>query len=407
MHRVAITGVGVVSCLGLDLDTIADRLRRGESAVRIDPERVKLGFRSPLTTSPPPIDYSAYLERKPRKTMTESSRQAYVAVRHALADASLDPEEVANDRTGLVFGSDSSCKAAIEQVDLLREHGTTGVISSGHVFRALTSNVTMNLNVLLKTQGASWSLGSACSSGGHAIGQAADLIRLGRQDRVLCGGAQEINWESMCSFDALEAFATGNDDPGAACRPFDRDRNGLVPGGGAAALVLERYDLAVARGARICGEVLGYGFSSDGERISIPSEDGIRRAMEGALADGELTVGAIDFVCAHATGTQAGDGAEARNIRTLFGDAHRPAVCSLKGAVGHELWMAGASQVAYCAIMARKGFTAPSVNFATPDEHSAGLNILTEALPRPPRTVLCNAAGFGGTNSCLAIRFGE
>ncbi|MEN6337886.1 MAG: beta-ketoacyl-[acyl-carrier-protein] synthase family protein [Phycisphaerales bacterium] len=404
MNRVAITGVGIVSCLGADKETVAAGLYRGQSAVEVDPERVALGFRSPLTTRIRDFDATRHLNRKARKTMTDFAVQAHAAATEAIAGSGLALEDLQNDRTGLVFGCDSSCRAAIDQADLVRQHRTTSVIGSGHVFCSMTSNITMNLNALFKTQGACWTLSAACSSGGHALGQAADLIRLGRQDCVICGGAQELNWQSMCSFDALDAFSTRVAAPAGACRPFDADRDGLVPGGGAAAVILERYDRAQERGAPILGEILGYGFSSDGANVSVPSEGGLFRAMTAAVREAGLPLDAVDYVCAHATGTPVGDGAEAVGIHRLFGDAHRPAVASLKGMVGHELWMAGASQVVYCILMAQNGFTVPSVNFERPDQYSGKLRILTERLDRPPRVVLCNSAGFGGTNASLALR---
>ncbi|UCG47397.1 MAG: beta-ketoacyl-[acyl-carrier-protein] synthase family protein [Phycisphaerales bacterium] len=404
MNRVAITGIGIVSCLGIDRDTVAQKLYRGESAVQVDPERLALGFRSPLTTRIPGFEPSRYLSRKARKTMTDFAVQAYAAAVDAIKHAGLTFEDMQNDHTGLVFGCDSSSLAAIEQADLVRKHNTTSVIGSGHVFRSMTSNVTMNLNTLIKTRGACWTLSAACSSGSHAVGQAADLIRMGRQDRVLCGGAQEINWQSMCSFDALDAFSTRTAEPQKACRPFDANREGLVPGGGAAAVLLERYDLAHDRQAPILGEVLGYGFSSDGANISAPDELGLLQAMRMAVGEAGLSLQEVDYVCAHATGTPVGDSKEALGIHSLFGRTHRPAVASLKGMVGHELWMAGAAQVVYCVLMAQNGFTAANVNFEEADEYSEKLHILTEPLEQPPRTVLCNSAGFGGTNSCLALR---
>lgn len=404
MNRVAITGVGIVSCLGTDKETVAKRLYRGESAIEVDPERVALGFRSPLTTRITGFDPTRYLNRKARKTMTDYTIHAYAAAVDAVQDAGLAPEDLQNDRTGLIFGCDSSCLAAVEQVDLVRQHNTTSVIGSGHVFCSMTSNATMNLNALLKTQGACWTLSAACSSGGHAVGQAADLIRLGRQDRIICGGAQELNWQSMCSFDALDAFSTHVSAPHEACRPFDASRDGLVPGGGAAALMLERYDLAQQRRVPILGEVVGYGFSSDGVNVSVPSEGGLLRAMALAVQEAKFSIEEVDYVCAHATGTPVGDGVEALGICNLFGDTHRPAVASLKGMIGHELWMAGAAQVVYCILMAQNGFMAKSFNFEQPDEYSEKLRILTDRLDRPPRAVLCNSAGFGGTNACLALR---
>lgn len=406
MHRVAVTGIGIVSCLGCDVDTVGEALRRGRSGIVVDEERRRLGFRSPLTGRIRDFAPDRILPRKQRKTMPDFAVQAYAAARDALDMAGLPDEAIANDRTGLVFGCDSSCTAAVEQVERLREVGETRSIGSGLVFRSMTSTVTMNLNTLLRTRGACWSISSACSSGGHAVGQAADLVALGRQDRVICGGAQEINWESMCSFDGLGAFSVRLDRPEEASRPFDAGRDGLVPSGGAAALVVERWDLAAARGATILGEVISYGFSSDGAQISVPDQDGMERAMGMALTNAGLAPADIDYICAHATSTPAGDAVEARSIAAVFGPK-TPWVASLKAMTGHELWMSGASQVVYATVMARGGFMAPNANFERPDEASAGLNIAVETIGRAPEHVLCNAAGFGGTNSCLVLRFGS
>lgn len=403
MYRVAITGIGIVSCLGNDLQTVGEALRAGRSGVIADPQRVELGFRSPLSGKISNFE-NGLLSRKQRKSMTDFAVWAYASARDALALAGLEAADICNDMTGLVYGCDSSCIAAVEQVDALLERGETKSIGSGQIFRSMTSTVTMNLNTLLKTRGACWSLSSACSSGGHALGQAADLIRLGRQERVLCGGAQEINWQSMCSFDGLGAFSARVANPAAASRPFDAERDGLVPSGGAATVVLERYDLAEKRGASILGELLGYGFSSDGGQLSVPSEDGISRAMLMALDQGGIGAGEIDYLCAHATSTLAGDAAEAANIRKVFGP-QSPPTSSLKSMTGHELWMSGAAQVVYSTIMAGQGFTAANLNFEKADDATAGLNIIRETIPQAPTKVLCNSAGFGGTNSVLLLGF--
>jgi 3-oxoacyl-[acyl-carrier-protein] synthase-1 len=406
VYRVAITGVGIVSCIGNTIEDVAESLRSGYSGIIIDEERRKIGFRSPLTGAITGFDSRALLSKKERKTMPEFAVQAHAAAYDAISMSKLSMEEVQNSETGLIFGCDSSCISAIEQVDLLRERGETKLIGSGHVFRSMTSCITMNLNTLFKTGGACWTISSACSSGGHAIGQAADLIAFGRQERVICGGAQEINWESMCSFDALGAFSTRLDQPLSASRPFDAKRDGLVPSGGAAAVVLERYDVAQARGAVILGEIGGYAFSSDGNHISVPSQDGLQRAMRKAISLAGINTCDVDYICAHATSTPAGDAAEARNISAVFG-SRTPPVSSLKSMTGHELWMSGASQVVYSTIMAQRGFIAPTINFTEPDEFSQSLNIVTERIDRSPEHVLCNSAGFGGTNSCLVLRFSE
>ncbi|WP_320173229.1 beta-ketoacyl-[acyl-carrier-protein] synthase family protein [Maridesulfovibrio sp.] len=404
MYKVAITGIGAISVLGVDLETIADALKKGRSGIEVDEERIKLGFESPLTGVIKDFTPNTWLGRKQRKTMPDFAVQAYAAAKQALALSGLTEEDLHNDESGLIFGCDSSCIAALDQVELLKERGETSLIGSGAVFRSMTSCVTMNLNTLFKTRGAAWTISSACSSGGHAVGQALNLIATGQQERIICGGAQELNWQSMCSFDGLGAFSNRTDNPAQASRPFDKNRDGLVPSGGAAAIMLERYDLAKKRGAEILGVISGYGFSSDGEHISVPGRNGLARAGAKALKQAGLTPADIDYICAHATATPAGDGAEAANIRTLFGDIS-PRISSTKSMTGHELWMSGASQIVYTTLMNRYGFTAPNINFTEGDDETSCLNILTETENRPPQKALLNSAGFGGTNSCLVLEF--
>ncbi|MHB8110295.1 MAG: beta-ketoacyl-[acyl-carrier-protein] synthase family protein [Syntrophorhabdaceae bacterium] len=404
MNRVVITGIGIVSCLGTDTKVVGEALRRGTSGIIYDNKRAEVGLRSPLTGVIEGFNPETVLTKKQRKTMPDFAIQAYAAAMEALGMSGLCPDDIQNEETGVIFGCDSSCIAAVEQVDLLRQHGQSHSIGSGLVFRSMTSTITMNLNTILKTRGACWTIGSACSSGGHAVGQAADLIALGKQERVICGGAQEINWQSMCSFDALGAFSTSFDKPETASRPFDKDRDGLVPGGGAAALVLENLNAAKKRGARILGEIASYGFSSDGMYLSVPSQEGLKSAMMKALKIAGMKPGDIGYVCAHATSTPVGDAVEAQAISSVFGNG-TPYVSSLKSMTGHELWMSGASQVVYSTIMAEQGFIAPNINFHNPDEHSEKLNIVRETIESHPGKVMCNAAGFGGTNSCLILNF--
>ncbi len=404
MHRVAITGIGIVSCIGNNPESVAASLREGRSGIVVDEERRELGFRSPLTGQIRDFNPRDVLSRKQLKTMPDFAAQAYAAVVTALKMSGLSQAEIENHDTGLIFGCDSSCIAAVEQVDLMRRYRESKSIGSGLVFRSMTSSITMNLNVLLRTRGACWTISSACSSGAHAVGQAADLIALGRQERVICGGAQEINWESMCSFDCLGAFSTRTEEPATASRPFDAQRDGLVPSGGAAALVLERYDLAMQRGAKILGEIAAYAFSSDGHHLSLPSQEGLQRTMTQALKNAHMEPADIHYICAHATSTPSGDAVEAEGIAAVF-DGTAPWVSSLKSMTGHELWMSGASQVVYSVIMAQQGFIAPNINFGQPDSSSGKLRIVREALDERPQTVMCNSAGFGGTNSTLIIRF--
>jgi len=404
MYQVAITGIGIISVLGNTTEDVAKALYTGTSGIAVDEERIALGFDSPLTGVIKDFDPKTHLKRKERKSMTEHAIWAYAAVMDSLKQSGLQPEDWQNDQTGLIFGCDSSCIAAIEQVNLLEERGDTGLIGSGAIFRSMTSNVTMTLNTLLKTRGAAWSLSSACSSGGHAIGQGFSLIASGMQERVICGGAQEINWQSMCSFDGLGAFASNNGTPESASRPFDKNRDGLIPSGGAATVILERLDLAEARGTKILGKVTGYGFSSDGESLSVPSKTGLAMAGENSLRHAGLTPGDIDYVCAHATATPAGDIAECTNLKHLFKDAS-PTISSTKSMTGHELWMSGASQVVYSTLMAQHGFIAPNINLANPMPEAQGLDITPTTIERAPRKILCNSAGFGGTNSCLVLEY--
>lgn len=404
LHRVAITGLGIVSSIGTSVSEVTDALYHGRSGIVIDPVRQDLGFNSPLTGAIKNFSPRFPLNRKQRKTTPQFVEWAAEAAFCALDDSGLSPDDIRNDRSGLIFGCDSSVLAGIEQANRLEEVRDTSRLGSGLVFQSMTSTTTINLNAILGTQGASWSISGACASSGHAVGQAADLIMLGRQDRIICGGAQEINWQATCSFDGLGAFSTRVDSPQSASRPFAKSRDGLVPGGGAAVLMLERYDLAVARRAQIWGEILGYGFSSDGENIVAPSRTGLGRAMRMALKNAELMPQDISYLCAHATATPLGDAMEAGNILDIFGERGVP-VSSTKSMTGHELWMSGAAQVVYSCLMARNDFMAANINFDEADEDTSHLDIITEIRQQPLTSALCNSAGFGGTNSSLVIGF--
>lgn len=404
LHRVAITGLGIVSSIGTSVSEVTDALYHGRSGIVIDPVRQDLGFNSPLTGAIKNFSPRFPLNRKQRKTTPQFVEWAAEAAFCALDDSGLSLDDIRNDRSGLIFGCDSSVLAGIEQANRLEEVRDTSRLGSGLVFQSMTSTTTINLNAILGTQGASWSISGACASSGHAVGQAADLIMLGRQDRIICGGAQEINWQATCSFDGLGAFSTRVDSPQSASRPFAKSRDGLVPGGGAAVLMLERYDLAVARRAQIWGEILGYGFSSDGENIVAPSRTGLGRAMRMALKNAELMPQDISYLCAHATATPLGDAMEAGNILDIFGERGVP-VSSTKSMTGHELWMSGAAQVVYSCLMARNDFMAANINFDGADEDTSHLDIITEIRQQPLTSALCNSAGFGGTNSSLVIGF--
>jgi len=404
--RVVITGLGIVSCLGCDLETVARSLRDGRSGVVVDPERKRLGFRSSLTGRLhdwKPENYG--LGRRLSKTMAEPAQYGYAAATQALAQAGLTPDLLAEMNAGVIFGNDSTVAAGVDAWDVLKAEKAAHYIGAGSIFRAMNSTVTMNLATHFKLRGANWTLSAACASGAHAIGQAAMLIRSGLQDIVLAGGSQEINPQCMASFDALNAFSTREDAPEQASRPFDRNRDGLVPSGGAAALVLESAESAARRGAAVLGTVLGYGFSSDGYHLSLPSPEGGLRAMRMALAQAGVAAESVAYVNAHATSTLQGDAAEAKALAELL--PHRPPVTSTKSLSGHECWMAGASEAVYCCLMARHGFVAGNKNFEAGDEITAGLNIPAQALALLPRSVLSYWFGFGGTNASLVLEFGE
>ena len=406
-RRVVITGLGIVSCLGLNQKSVTESLETRKSGVRLLLDRKKWGFQSALSGVIEGFDPKEVLDRKHRKSMPEFGVWAWSTVQQALAQAGIPPESLMGDeRTGILFGNDSSAVAAVEQTDLVRENRSTRVIGSGYIFRALTSTISLNISTFLGLQGASWTISAACASGSMAVGQGADLIARGELDRVICGGAQEISWQSICSFDALGAFSQREDEPEKASRPFDQDRDGLVPSGGAATVILETASSAQARGAEIFGEVVGFGVTADGFRLSAPSGGGLYRAMAAALKKGGVSPDLIDIIYAHATSTQIGDQVEAEAIYRLFGanPKNSPSVVALKGITGHEFWMAGASQLVYALLMARAGFVAGNQNLTTLDPKMPPLYFPRQAKPSQPKYILLNASGFGGTNASLVIQ---
>ena len=393
-RRVVITGIGIWSCLGKNKEEVATSLREGRSGIGIQPERTEYGYRSPLTGIVEKPQLKGILDRKLRMYLAEEGEYAYMATLEAFKQAGL-------------FGNDSSAKAVIDSHETILEKKDTTLVGSSAIFQSMNSTVTMNLSTIFHLKGINMTISAACASGSHSIGLGALLIRNGLQDMVLCGGAQETNYLSMGSFDGISAFSTRIDEPTKASRPFDRDRDGLVPSGGAAALVLEDYDHAIARGATILAEVCGYGFSSNGEsHISQPSEDGCYRAMTRAMKEAGVKAEDIDYVNAHATSTPQGDMFEALALKRLFGPTQTP-ISSTKSMTGHECWMAGASEIVYCILMMQGGFIAPNINFEHPDEYSEGLNIVNTTTAKELKTILSNSFGFGGTNSALVIKYNK
>ena len=387
----------------MNLGDVKKSLYEGKSGIIYDPVRKAMGFRSALTGMVERPALKGVLDRRMRVGLPVQGEYAYMATVEALQNASIDAAFMEKNAVGILYGNDSSALPVVESVDILRKKKDTMMIGSGYIFQSMNSTVSMNLSVIFKFKGINFTVSGACASGSHAIGIAYLLIRQGMQNVIVCGGAQEINPESTASFDALNAFSTREAEPGKASRPFDRDRDGLIPSGGAATIILESYESAVRRGATILGEVAGYGFSSNGEHISLPNVEGPVAAMQLALKEAEIEVSAIDYINAHATSTPAGDENEAKAIDQIFRKT-RPMVSSTKSMTGHEMWMGGASEIIYSILMMNHNFVAPNINFDNPDETTARLNIISHTTQCEIRAFLSNSFGFGGTNSSLIVR---
>jgi 3-oxoacyl-[acyl-carrier-protein] synthase-1 len=403
MNRVVITGIGIYSSIGKNLVEVKNSLYKGKSGIVLDPERKNFGFQSGLTGKVDPPQLKGILDRRARVCMPQQAEFAYMSTVEALKLAAFTPEYIEQNNVGIIFGNDSSAVPVIEAVDIVRKTRDTGMVSSGSVFQSMNSTVTMNLSVIFRLKGINFTVSGACASGSHAIGIGFFMIRHGYQKIIICGGAQEVNPFSVGSFDALGAFSKLESEPEKASRPFDIKRDGLVPSGGAATIILEEMEHAVRRGVPILAEVIGYGFSSDGMHISVPEVEGQIRAISMALKDAELDPDKIDYINAHATSTPVGDEVEAKAIDHIFGQC-KPVISSTKSMTGHELWMAGASEIVYSLIMMQNSFVAPNINFEEPDEFTAKLNIISKTIPKEIDIFLSNSFGFGGTNSCLIIR---
>lgn len=402
-NRVVITGIGIYSCIGKNLDEVRQSLFEGKSGIIFSPERKAFGYRSGLTGFVEKPNLKHELDRRARIMMPEHAEYAYMSTKEAMKIAGLDEDYFEAHEVGIIFGNDSCAEAVIQGIDKIREKKDTTLVGSASVFQVLNSTINMNLSTIFKLKGINLTLSAACASGSHSIGLGYLYIKHGLQDMIVCGGGQETNIYSMPNFDALGAFSLREDDPARASRPFDRDRDGLVPSGGAATVILESLENAQKRGASILAEVIGYGFSSNGGHISNPSVDGPARSLKLALKDAGLQAKDIQYLNAHATSTPAGDASEAKAIYEIFG-TDMPFVSSTKGMTGHECWMAGASEVVYSTLMMKNGFIAPNLNFEHPDEDSALLKIVPETLENKFDVYLSNSFGFGGTNSSLVIR---
>lgn len=403
MNRVVITGMGIYSCLGRNLDDVRDALYNGKSGIVLDPARKELGFRSALTGKIEVPDLKKELPRSQRVYMPEQAKYAYCSTADALKNAGIDQDYLASHEVGLLFGNDSSADAVVNAVDKIRIKKDTTLCGSGAIFQSMNSTVTMNLGCIFKLKGINLTVSAACASGSHSLGLGSLLIQNGLQDMVICGGAQEVNPASIGSFDGISAFSIRENEPEKASRPFDRDRDGLIPSGGAATIVLESYESAVKRGAPILAEIIGYGFSSNGDHISAPNVDGPVRSLEMAIRRAGISIDDIGYINAHATSTRVGDTNEARALYKVFGDK-KIEITSTKSQTGHEMWMAGTSEVIYSMLMMKNEFIAANLNFENPDEDSAKLLIQNKRMNKKFDIFLSNSFGFGGTNSTLIVK---
>lgn len=403
MRRVVITGMGIYSTIGKNLTEVRDSLYYGKSGIGFDPEREKMGFRSALTGMIDKPDLKGLLHRRLRVGLGEEGEYAFIATEEALNGARMDREFLEKNEVGILYGNDSTAKSVVASYDLLKEKKDTTLMGSGAIFQSMNSTISMNLSVIYKLKGINFTVSGACASGSHALGIAHFLIQHGLQDRIICGGGQEISMESMGSFDGLSAFSVRQHEPTKASRPFDADRDGLVPSGGAATLILEEYESAKKRGAPILAEMIGYGFSSNGDHISQPNVEGPMRSLKKAIENAGIRPKDLDYINAHATSTPIGDLNEAKALDLVFGGCNIP-VSSTKSMTGHEMWMGGASEIIYSILMMQHSFIAPNINFEKPDEASAKLNIISNTISKKINIFLSNSFGFGGTNSTIIVK---
>lgn len=401
--RVVITGMGIWSCLGITLDSVRDALYTGKSGIIFSQERKDAGFRSALCANIEHPDLKPYISRNLRQFMPEEAQYAYMATRNALEHAKLDQSYIDEHEVGIIYGNDSAVESTMHSLDNFREYKDTSACGSGSIFQSMNSTVTMNLACLFHLRGINLTSSAACASGSQAVGLAYLLIKNGLQDCIICGGAQEANMYSVAAFDGIQSFSIRENEPTKASRPFDANRDGLVPGGGAATLVVESYEHAIKRGEPILAEIVSWGFSGNGDHISTPNIAGPARSLELCLKNGNVRTKNIGYVNAHATSTRIGDSREALAISQIFGDYKVP-VTSTKSQTGHEMWMAGASELIYSILMMKNDFIAGNINFENPDEDTSCLNIIPETKETHFDMFLSNSFGFGGTNSTIIIK---
>lgn len=401
MRRVVITGLGIVSSLGNDKASVSESLRLGKSGIKANPVYAEMGFRSQISGRPE-IDLDALIDRKDKRFMGDAAAYAAVAMQQAIGDAGLPPELVSQPRTGIIAGSGgASSLNQVEAADIARSKGVKR-IGPYMVPRTMSSTISACLSTAFKIKGVNYSIASACATSAHCIGNAMEQIQLGKQDIVFAGGGEEETWAQSCLFDAMGAMSSKyNDTPEKASRAYDANRDGFVIAGGAGMVVLEEYEHAVKRGARIYAEVIGYGATSDGHDMVAPSGEGAKRCMEQALATVDTP---IDYINAHGTSTPVGDVAELRAVREVFGESS-PKISSTKSLSGHSLGAAGVQEAIYCLLMMEGDFVAGSINIDTLDPVAEGMNVVQKTIEKAGlKTVMSNSFGFGGTNATLVMR---
>jgi 3-oxoacyl-[acyl-carrier-protein] synthase I len=401
MRRVVITGMGIVSSLGSDIESVAASLKEGKSGISFIEAYKEKGFRSQVA-GVPEINLDELIDRKTRRFMGDAAAYAYVSMQQAIDDAGLSEEQVSNPKTGLIVGSGgASTKNVNDAINLLNTKGIRRV-GPYMVPRTMSSTVSAGLATPYKIKGVNYSITSACATSSHCIGNAMELIQLGKQDRVFAGGGEEEHWSLTMMFDAMGALSTKrNDTPESASRAYDADRDGFVIAGGGGVVVVEALDVALARGAKIYAELVGYGATSDGYDMVAPSGEGATRCMQQALDTVDTPV---DYINAHGTSTPVGDIAELKAVKAVFGD-NTPPIGSTKSLSGHSLGAAGVQEAIYCLLMMKDNFIAASANIDTLDEAADGISIVRETqLDAPLNTVMSNSFGFGGTNATLVFK---
>ena len=400
MRRVAVTGLGIVSPIGVDAEEVTASLRAARSGVVAAPEYAELGFRCQVH-APSPIDWESRIDRRAARFLAAGTAYAHIAMEQAIADSGLTEDEVSHERTGLVVGAGGpSTRTIVEAADTARSKGVKR-IGPFAVPKAMCSGPSATLSTWFKIRGINLSISSACATSTHCIGYGCEQIQMGKQDLVFAGGCEELDWTLSALFDAMGAMSSGfNDRPAAASRPYDLDRDGFVIAGGAGMVVLEDLERARARGAKVYGEIVGYAANSDGHDMVAPSGEGAARCMRLALAGAGNRK--VDYLNPHGTGTPIGDTREMAAVREVFGDAP-PLISSTKALTGHSLGAAGAQEAIYSLLMMQAGFAAESANIDTLDPAFDDLPILRQRADRPLETVMSNSFGFGGTNGCVVL----